>query len=243
MFRFDLVGLGDSSGPTSADLETYWDEVLLGRNDETTVALIERIQLEFGVAQVVVGGLCAATLPSVRALARGRSAPAGLILLEPRFRVASFYEPKRVPLALNIGPSARIGRQLTRGMLALGLGAGSRFARATHSVRALLGGLQRRSTHALPSDANLPLIACWSEALARGVPSLVVVAAGHDTDRYVTRVLDSMTPRSAGGVTCVRLPGTNHLFTRGSGRDDVVAALEQWVIKRFDGSLAPAVVQ
>lgn len=225
VFRFDLSGLGDSSGSIPADVEAYWSEVLNGRNDEATVALIERIQLEFGVARVIVGGLCAAALPAVRAVSSSSAAPAGLILLEPNFRMD-------------------VQNQRKEARPAVGLYRGSRIAGATRSLRTFVQGVVKRPfAPSLPRDANVPLIAHWHESLVHGVRSLVVVAVGQRADRYVTRILETMPTRAPGLVACVRVPGTNHLFTSGAGRDAVLTALERWVMEGFGSSAEPVARQ
>jgi len=235
VFRFDLPGLGDSSGATPLDLDAYWSSVVDGRNDEATVALIERIHNEFGVERVVVGGLCAATLPAVRALRRAGTAAAGLILLEPSLRLTLLQTPAGGWGFAGSAASGTGAAGLRRALSTLGLARGGRLLRAL-----LRSTLSRTSGRALPRDANLPLIALWQESLVQGLPSLVVVAAGHGTDRYVERVLRSMPARAQGSVTRVRVPGTNHLFTSGTGRAAVLAALEQWMTRNF-GNLPEAV--
>jgi pimeloyl-ACP methyl ester carboxylesterase len=240
VFRFDLPGLGDSSGSLPTDVDAYWDEVLEGRNDETTAALIERIQVEFGVARVVVGGLCAATVPMVRALSHAGVVPAGLLLLEPNFRMHPRDEPGRVPPVERIGPLARIAAGLRHVSSAMGLRGESWLARMARPLHAFLGAVERRFGPALPRDANLPLTARWQEGLARGVRSLVVVATGETTDHYVARILASMPSRATGLVSCVGIPGTNHLFTSGAGQNLLLAAVERWVIDGFGGNAESA---
>ena len=242
VFRFDLPGLGDSSGLIPADVNAYWDEVVNGRNDEATMALIERIRLEFGVARIIVGGLCAAALPSVRALSRASAAPAGLILLEPSFRLAGQGKPERARLATGIAPFGRSAAELVRTFFSLGLSRESWIARTARPLRARLQGALRWPVGPpLPRDANVPLVTRWQESFGRGVRSLVVVAAGPGTDRYMKRILASMPARAPGVVSCVRVPGTNHLFTSGVGRDAVLAALERWMMEGFAGNAEPAV--
>jgi len=107
-------------------------------------------------------------------------------------------------------------------------------------LRAFMSALERRFGPALPRDANLPLIERWQESFVRGVRSLVVVAAGETTDRYVVRILESIPARGPGVVSCIGVPGTNHLFTRGAGRDIVLAAVERWVIDGFCRNVEPA---
>ena len=226
VFRFDLSGLGDSSGPTPPDLDAYWTEVIEGRNDEATVALIERIQHEFGVARVIVGGLCAAALPSVRALGRGQASPAGLILLEPNFMRAVQRQADGTRIAAPRSPLERCAAFLRRGAVAVGL-------------RGPMLALRRRLRRGFPRDVNEPLVARWRKSFADGVRSVVVVAEEKGTDRYVTQILAAMPERAPGAVSCVRVPRTNHLFTGGSGRDAVLEALERWVIECFGGRVEP----
>ncbi len=241
VFRFDLAGLGDSSGTVPVDLDSYWSEVVAGRNDDATAALIARIQLEFGVARVLVGGLCAAVLPSVRALQNAGARPAGLILLEPNFRSLAAGEPGAMRRLAQGGSYTMGPTGLQRGLSALGLGRASPLARATRPLRVFLDGVVgRRIPTRLPRDANLPLLTLWQAGFAHGVRSLVVVAAGQGTDRYMTRILAALPARAPGLVAFVRVPGTNHLFTSGAGGDAVLSALERWVMESFgDEGRAP----
>ena len=218
VFRFDFGGLGDSSGPTPKDLDAYWHEVLRGLNDDATAALLERIQREFGVARIVVGGLCAAALPSVRALDRAGAALAGLILLEPSFRLA-------VPRTLEAErPLERILAGLRRR-----LPRGGRLRSLAHRLRPRL-----------PRDVNRAIVARWQANSALGLRSLVLLAADQATDRHVTRILESLPDPAASAVSCVRVPHTNHLFTVGEGCDAVVGAVERWVTENFGGHPASA---
>lgn len=230
VFRFDLPGLGDSSGPTPTNLDAYWSEVVNGRNDEATVALIERIQLECGLARVVVGGLCAAVVPIVRALSHASAAPAGLVLLEPNFRLPASVpeaQPEAIdPVGERVPALRRIWFHGLRGLRA------SRFARATRPLR---DSLRTHFGSRLSKDANVALIRSWQASFAREIPSLVVVAAGQGTDLYVARILEATPERARGAVACTSVPGTNHLLTSGVGPEAVLTALESWMTERFGG--------
>ncbi len=242
VFRFDFPGLGDSSGAAPVDLDAYWREVVNGRNDGTTVALIERIRLEFGVARVVVGGLCASALPSVRAFAGSNDNPVGLILLEPEFQLVADDAAEDPNVAFGWFGERSIA--LRRVASNFGANGGGRFARAIGAAREFLRTTSSRWTPpALPADANVKLIALWRESFEAGIPSLVVVAAGQRTDRYVTRIIATLPPRTSGLLACVRVPATNHLFTGGDGRDAVVLALEDWMVVRFGGGVAPLITR
>lgn len=244
VFRFDLPGLGDSSGPTPLDVDAYWTSVVDGCNDEATLALIARIRSEFGVERIVVGGLCAATVPAVRAIGPAGSSAAGLILLEPSLLLPSRQTSARLAASASgtpPGPSAtgsHSGSSVPRPERAGAL------ARVTSSLHGLLRSAAGRVFgHDMPRDANRPLITRWQEGLAQGVPSLLVVAAGHGTDRTVERVLRGMPDADLRCVTCVRAPATNHLFTRGAGSEAVLTAIEQWMTHNFSGRIGSSAEQ
>jgi hypothetical protein len=46
--------------------------------------------------------------------------------------------------------------------------------------------------------------------------------------------------RVRGLVSCVGIPGTNHLFTSGAGQNLLLAAVERWVIDGFGGNAESA---
>jgi pimeloyl-ACP methyl ester carboxylesterase len=241
VFRFDFRGLGDSSGPVPEDLNSYWSAVVRGRNDDATAMLIERIRREFGIARVVVGGLCAAVLPSVRAASLFGAAPAGLILLEPDFRLALPRPTDGAPFARQADSFGVVEARVRRGLSALGIHSGGRVARTIRTLRAFLERLPTAwAGPRLPRGVNALLVADWEASLARGVPSLVAVAAAQQNDQYMARILEVVPPECVERVSYVRVPGTNHVFTGGWGREVVVAAIESWVMEHFGGEPAPA---
>lgn len=85
-FRFDLAGLGDSTGPSWREGDTFWRAGLRGFNDAAVVALVEHLCDRFGLRGVMIGGLCAGGVLSLRG-ARGLPEHLlGLVLLEPDLR-------------------------------------------------------------------------------------------------------------------------------------------------------------
>jgi hypothetical protein len=162
--------------------------------------------------------------------------------LEPSFRLAVATTPEGPRPTAALGLLGMRAAGLRRALSTLGSKRGGGFARAARPLRALLrSALELRIGATLPRDANLPLIALWQESLKRGVPSLVVLAKGQKADHDVRRILASKPSHPLGAVSCERVPGTNHLFTTGRGRDAVLDVVERWVMARFGGN-AGAVV-
>lgn len=239
VFRFDLPGLGDSSGPRPSKISAFWREVLGGRNNEFTLELVREMRRQFGIARAIVGGLCAAVVPTLHAASRANSEIAGAILLEPDFRNVAEAAPRSLGTGIdatrNQVSKKRLQRILSYREWLYILTGESRIApvmRPLHPL--LLRALERTVGHCLLQDTNIPLVMQWRNCVERGMHSLVVVSEGHLSDRYVTRILDHWLPQNGPGANClVRIPETNHILTSGNARELVVAAVEHWIRARF----------
>jgi alpha-beta hydrolase superfamily lysophospholipase len=242
VFRFDFAGLGDSSGPTPHDKEAYWREVLDGRNDQATLALVRRIRREFNVSRLIVGGLCAAAVPALRTADRITKEVAGVILLEPALHLTIPRVLVTPDATLVVAPQrTKLQRALSVHEWLLFLTGDNRIARAVRPMRTFLLETLRSSVgHTLPTDANVALVQRWQSSLVRGVQSLVVVAERQRADSDLPRILHSLPKEHAQLVSVVRVPRTNHLLTSGGAREAVVAAIERWVLERFVARRAPA---
>jgi alpha-beta hydrolase superfamily lysophospholipase len=241
VFRFDAPGLGDSSGSAPLDLESYWSEVLQGRNDQATLTLIRRIKIRYGIANLLVGGLCAGAVTALRVTDMDPDAIAGVIILEPKFRMG-LAEPPRSEDQPQSATPGKLHRLVSAREWLQFLTGESPYARAARPLRtALLGFLGRWGGEGLPKDANVPLVEHWQASLARGVPSLVVVAEDQIADHYVPRVLAAMSAAERAGVTFVRVANTNHFLTGATARGAVLAALDDWIGEHFKrrGTAAP----
>ncbi|MEO6711115.1 MAG: alpha/beta fold hydrolase [Planctomycetota bacterium] len=236
VLRFDFAGLGDSSGETPNDKEQYWRDVLAGRNDLTTLALVRRVKRELGLTRVVVGGLCAAALPALRAADRDTNDVAGVILLEPAFHVTIprvVTTADSTPTVVSPKPSL-LQRAFSIREWLLFLTGDNPLARACRPLQGqLLEALKSSFGHTLPSDANVALVCNWQNSLSRGIPSLVVVAEGQRADCDLPRILGSLPKERAALVSLVRIPRTNHLLTAGTARETVVEGIDRWVLANF----------
>ena len=247
VFRFDLPGLGDSTGSVPLEMQAYWRDVLRGRNDAATRELVHELRTQFGIERIVLGGLCAAVVPTLRAADHDQSGIAGVILLEPSFQIVD-HGPGSPSVGIPAAPRGGI-----RGKLRMSLSyrewlhfltGANRVAAAAGPLRALLlRALQRSVGHSLSRDMNVPLCMQWQSSLRRGTHSLVVVAGGLASDRDVARIMEVLHFDGPGINELVRVPHTNHIFTHGRARDAVVAAVEQWVGDRFGAGGVPTAVR
>lgn len=235
VFRFDLPGLGDSSGLVPLEIHTYWQEILRGRNDAATLALVDKLKQQFGLTKVIVGGLCAATVPTLNVAGRHANAIAGAILIEPAFRLPRVNAIENVSDMATITTTFRTKVKLRKlfspNDWLIFMAGDSRIA---EMLRPLLTKIhQKLIGHSLPIDMNVPLFMHWRSSLARGTHSLVVVAEGLGNDRYVDHAIESLPTKAPGKINLIRVPNTNHILTGGHARDMVLDALEQWMAERF----------
>lgn len=92
-FRFDLPGLGDSTGRSWPDIASFWGAMQQGGHDAAVAALIRAVCEEHGLDGLVVGGLCAGAIASIRSAALDDGRVRGLLLLEPNFRASANTHP------------------------------------------------------------------------------------------------------------------------------------------------------
>jgi pimeloyl-ACP methyl ester carboxylesterase len=233
VFRFDLPGLGDSSGSTPAEFNTYWQEVLQGRNDEATLALVVKLKQEFGLSGVIVGGLCAAAVTTLQVAGSHAGTIAGVILMEPALRfgeeIIPNFSQSNMATALHVSGKTKLRQLFSVREWLRYLTGNCRIATMLRPLRPHLVRIQLLLFgHTLHGDMNVPLFMHWRRIHAQGTPSFVAVAEGQDMDRCVTHALDSLPTTGPGKVTLIRIPQTNHILTSGQARDIVLDAVEHW---------------
>lgn len=94
-------------------------------------------------------------------------------------------------------------------------------------------GSMRVQGDGLPSNANLPLIACWQGLESRGIPMLTLTArapslrgTGGEFD-YVSYLQSNAHHKSRMVVRAIE--GTSHSFAEGPGKEGVRKHVEQWL--------------
>lgn len=250
-FRFDLPRLGDSTGPAWPDIDTFWQASQRGENDEAVTTLVNDLCIRYRLRGVLLGGLCAGAIASVRVGEALAERIAGLVLLEPNFRATAEIRNTQsaAPAAepdTTAAPTARrrrlrrtLSRILNPNELLYILTGESRYARPFRPIKPLLEGiLARRVGKELPPDVLMPAVMSWRRLLDQRVPSLVVLAQGLGTDRYMDRIHRSFPPVAPEILHTVAIPETNHILTAGDARRATEEALDAWVAARFPKAVA-----
>jgi alpha-beta hydrolase superfamily lysophospholipase len=240
-FRIDLPGLGDSPGPPpEAD---FFARVLNGRNDDATDDLVRSLCHTYQLDGVVLGGLCAGAVTSLRVASGGTPGLLGLLLLEPNFRVT-------VQVDTTASAEVKTERRRMRDKLIkkvrrhLSLTGSLYFLTGENRVAHLLAPaqpwLRARLTaligHALPRDTNVEMVVCWGRALGRRLPTLLITAEGKVEDRTCSRILEGLPPTDRKLVDRVPIADTNHILTGGSARQIVLEEVGRWALRTFPES-------
>jgi pimeloyl-ACP methyl ester carboxylesterase len=237
-FRFDMPGLGDSPGDVPAEVETFWQQVLVGRNDRPALSLLKELRQRYDLDGLIVGGLCAGSVTAVRAAALDDSDIAGLLLLEPNFRLASEIDPAAEQAAMQATQVSPTRRRLMRGLslkswlyLLTGDNIAARLAAPLRPL--LLETLKTTVGHELPRDTNVDMVLIWREVMRGRIPTLVLVASGRIEEAYCWRILDSIPPVVSQDVFVEGIPGTNHIFTAGNAREHAIRSTCAWACRQF----------
>lgn len=232
--RLDLMGLGDSTGPTPPTIDAYWREVLAGRNDAAVAAACRDLRRRLGVDSMVVGGLCAGAVSAILATCAAPEGVSGLILLEPNLRTVPDTGPNAGGDEANghaqQAPKSKFARMRSAREWLYWMTGESRWARPFRPLRpGLEAVLERHVGHTLPSDANVHLVLRWRQLCDRGLPSLVVMADQHLAAKYCRRIVGSFPKSCLGAISTEFLLGTNHILTGGDARRLVGEAAQRWL--------------
>lgn len=228
-FRFDLQGLGESTGPSWSDGDLFWRKAQRGFNDAAVTELVEYLCHRFELRGLMLGGLCAGGVLSLR-VARGLGERLrGFVLLEPNIRASPAVTRRQ-----------KFARQLSRlGSLdeLLDIMAGSgRYARLFRPLHPLLKRLiARRAPRRLPRDAQRGTVSQWRQVTCDGVPTLIVVAQDRDIDHYIEEVVKTFPQSKRAAIRTVRIPDSNHILLADDSRRKTADALCAWVAESFPG--------
>jgi hypothetical protein len=243
-FRFDLPGLGDSTGASWRTIASYWAAAQQGCNDEAIGILVRFLCARFALSGLIVGGLCAGAICTLRCADAANDQFAGTLLLEPNFRTAADVRLVPTEAGSDGTPAAaqhlrrQLGRLRDLNELLTILTGESKFARPFRFIRPfLVRVLERRSGQVLPGDVLLDAVHSWRRTLERCAPSLVITSEDSGSHRYVCRILPVFAESARRHVRHVLVPDTNHLLTAGDARRIVIRAVEEWVEDQFPDAI------
>jgi len=226
-WRVDLPGLGDSPGPLPQKAETFWRMVDRGGQRETVLSVLDAIAERTGQGAFYVGGLCGAAVNAIYAAARRGSRFRGLILWEPELFVAPLESEVE-----NASPHTLVrwaGKLTSRAAWTRVLTGETDLRVPFRRVRRRLIPLLLRSKN-LPENANLDLAAELGRIGRRGLPCLVINAAGHLRDVTARQVFESLFGSvSLPWLSWHSLEATNHIFTTGDAMSEVARLTTEWL--------------
>ncbi len=217
-FRIDLPGLGDSDGQLPREL---LDFINSGGFARAAAQSVEEVANRFNLSGVVIVGHCAG---AASALYAGAASPVckGLILMDVYFHLPQAVRPKMRRLLSDWALKSRLGRLASN---------------VYDWLRAMRLRLQYNK---LPQNANIPLIRCWKELAAGGLPILILKAPVRKAVGakprvgefdYLAHVLSIAGNRNK--VSVKYTEGTDHSFANRHGRNAVRQYTEDWLTSHF----------
>jgi pimeloyl-ACP methyl ester carboxylesterase len=218
-FRFDLPGLGDTSGDIPLELLHF---INAGGYASIAAAKIEELVKRFELAGVVLVGHCAGTVSAIYAAAAGAGKCKGLVLLDPYFHVPQAIRSKVRRGLSDWALQSRIGGVLSN---------------IYDRVRDVLLLLRK---NAPPGNANFGLLSRWKEVASTGLPILFIKAPARKAAGtkpragefdYLKYVLGLAGRNSK--VVVELIQGTDHSFANRQGRAAVRQHTERWLASYF----------
>ena len=192
--RFDMPGLGDSPGELPLHLETLWRDIQQGKHSPYLHALCCRLQEEYALDGLVVGGFCGGAVTSLYAVNSNRIKLKGLLLLEPEIALTNAdTSPPGSPAAERLDTEHFLERKeilfqrlfsLQSWRKLLAGKADYRFWKVffAQSRENLMRRLRRR--HDYPPETNHDMLDAWEKARRRSIPTLVISVASTSRRAY-----------------------------------------------------------
>jgi hypothetical protein len=231
-FRFDVQGLGDASGPSWRLGDEFWRAGQRGHNDAAIASLVKDLCQKYSLRGMLIGGLCAGGILGLRAVAGLRSQALGLVLLEPNMRASE-------PLTRRDRLRSLVLRLRSFDDVLAMLTGKSRYARLFKPLQPWLTAMAaRRTGPKLPGGVDRGIAARWRRLTCADVPTLLVVAADSEVDRYTGSVLETFPSAKQDGVRVARVPDSNHILLPENSRQKTADALCTWVAEIFPQAVA-----
>lgn len=233
VWRYDLPGLGDSTGDLPPRQEALFAELQRGAHAPAVRALVDAIRAESACRTFTLIGMCATAWTVMASAEADRNGAIDrIVLLDPE--LVTVAEDER---ANDRGASrGEVGQQVRRTAKRAGSAAAwLRFAARVASLDRA-GGLASfsrrllRRRDGLPPGTHRPLVELLARLRGRNLPIFVVTARGTWREWYVLAVLERL---RAGGrndaIMHLSLAHTNHAFTAGCVQPRIIAELGTWL--------------
>lgn len=244
VFRFDMPGLGDSPGDLPIHLEILWREIQLGAHEPYLHALSIRLQKEYPVNGLVIGGFCGGAVTATYAVNSNSIDLKGFVLIEPEFSLAKIEtDQKKNVISQDLTIRSYLSRR-------------RKFARKIFSVTSwknLLTGkadvkfwlnyfknvwdrLLRKlfGKKALPPEANTRLYEAWKRARKRSVPTLILSMDSTIRNTYYKEYgLSPGQDQPASNLSWIEIPNTTHAMLAGGAKEAVCVHITKWFTEHY----------
>lgn len=236
-FRFDLPGLGDSSGEVPAEIFEFYEWVQEGHFAAPTHQLAQALCDRHHLSGIVLFGHCgSATTAAFAAMRDPSGLIKGLILLDPSFILYKAAAPKIAAKPKVEAAPAQPGaleklqkriQELRQKFVQTRVG----FALKTAWRRTKKRALALRGS-VLPENANHALIRGWLDFGRKGLPLLAFHA--DRGDRVIAfDYLHYLQAQSKGAIQYTSVKGTNHSFVEGPGPEAIRSGARTWLDCHF----------
>jgi pimeloyl-ACP methyl ester carboxylesterase len=243
-FRFDMPGLGDSPGDLPLYLEVLWREIQLGGHTPYLLALCRKLQKEYSLSGLVVGGFCGGAVTALYCVNSNDVKVKGLLLLEPEIALQSVgsgeddspagarldveHYLERKDLFFRRLLSARSwGKLLT---LKFDYGFWREFI-----AQSLRTSVRRaRRGRAYPPETNHRLLDAWDRARRRSIPTFVIsVGSANRRTYYKSYGFDPGGDRPGTRLSWIEIPHTTHAMLAGGAKAAICDYIEKWFVDLF----------
>lgn len=243
-FRFDLPGLGDSSGDVPAEILEFYEWVQEGRFAGVTLKLAKAICERHQLSGIILFGHCgSATTAAFTAMRDEGGLIKGLVLLDPSFILykaatapvnpgagGAKAKPAATAAPANPGAIKRLMKKVQQFRQKF-VQTKAGFALKTAWRRTKKMALKFRGS-VLPENANMPLIRGWLQFGAQGLPLLAFHA--DRGDRVIAfDYLHYLETKSKGAIRYTSVKGTNHSFVEGPGPEAIRGGVRDWLGRHF----------
>jgi pimeloyl-ACP methyl ester carboxylesterase len=240
-FRFDLPGLGDSSGEVPVEVLGYYEQVQTGYYAEATLKMAHALCDQHRLSGMILFGHCGSATTAAFAKLKDQSdIVKGLILLDPSFIL---YQPvaPAPPKAATLKPQAQPApgkksvKHRIQGFRQKFVTTKFGFALKTGWRKTKKFFLKMRGT-VLPKNSNLAVINAWLEFAREQVPMLAFHA--DRGDRVIAfDYLRYLQAKSKGAIRYTSVTGTNHSFVEGLGPEAICIGVRAFLDRHFSPTI------